>query len=208
MSDLTGLPDEELATRAIDEHLCLDVLLDRYVAKIRACAWKMVGIPNEVEDLTQEAVLRLIKSLPGFQARSSFATWVYRVAHHTCVDSYRRRAKVPPVPARPEDGVDDPWFGLEAPATDPEALFEDAIAECYVEQALRTLPADHARIATLRLIDGWSNAEIAAELGLSVDAVKGKLKRARTRLRTFLAVPRTCPICRAGEFTFDERGLR
>ena len=96
---------------------------------------------------------------------------------------------------------------LVAEATDPEALFEDAIAECYVEQALMALPPDYRRIATLRLIDGWSNEQIATELGTSVDAVKGKLKRARGRLRATLAESRACPLCSAGSFRFDERGL-
>ncbi len=93
--NLRELPDEELTPCALEDHRCLEVLLERYQEKIRACAWKMVGDPNEIEDLTQEAVLRLISSLPGFRARSSFATWVYQIAHNTCVDAYRRRSRAP-----------------------------------------------------------------------------------------------------------------
>ncbi len=43
-------------------------LLERYRDKIRACAWQMVGDPNEIDDLTQEALLRLIRSLPSFRS--------------------------------------------------------------------------------------------------------------------------------------------
>jgi RNA polymerase sigma-70 factor (ECF subfamily) len=207
--NLSGLTDEALATRAIEDHACLELLLGRYTDKIRACAWKMVGNADEIDDLTQETLLRLIRSLPSFKARSTFATWVYQVAHNTCVDAYRRRARQPAQVV----GLDADRHGLEpadelaAESTDPEALFEDAIAECYVEQALRALPPDYARIATLRLIDGWSNEQIAAELGTSVDSVKGKLKRARARLRSTLSHSRACPLCSAGSFRFDEAGL-
>jgi RNA polymerase sigma-70 factor (ECF subfamily) len=207
--DLRQQPDEQLAPCAPEDHRCLEVLLERYEQKIRACAWKMVGDPNEIDDLTQEALLRVIRSLPGFRARSSFSTWVYQVAHNTCVDAYRRRSRAPlaAVQLEAEDGEPSPAEQLVADGTDPEALLEDAIAECYVEQALRELSPDYAEIAALRLLDGWSNEEIAGRLGLSVDAVKGKLKRARARLREHLAESRECPLCSAGSFRFDVTGL-
>jgi len=203
------LRDEELAPCAPEDHRCLETLLERYQGKVRACAWQMVGDPNEIDDLTQEALLRLIRALPGFRARSSFATWVYQIAHNTCVDAYRRRSRMPVAAARLEieDGELPLAEQLVAEGTDPEALLEDSIAECYVEQALRELPDDYARIAALRLLDGWSNEEIAQALGISLDAVKGKLKRARARLREHLAESRACPLCAAGAFRFDETGL-
>lgn len=183
--------------------------MERYLEKIRACAWRMVGDPNEIEDLTQETVLRLIRSLPGFRARSSFTTWVYQVAHSTCVDAYRKRARAPVAVAQLEgdDSEGSLVERLVAEGSDPEALFEDAIAECYVEQALRRLPPEYGGIARLRLVEGWSNEEVAAAVGTSVDAVKGKLQRARARLRQTLAEDRSCPLCAAGAFRFDERGL-
>lgn len=207
--NLRELPDEELAPCAPEDHRCLEILLERYQEKIRACAWKMVGDPNEIDDLTQETALRLIRSLPGFRARSSFATWVYQIAHNTCVDAYRRRSRAPVIAAQlgSEEGELPLAEQLVAEGTDPEALLEDSIAECYVEQALHELPEEYARIAALRLLDGWSNEEIASALGVSVDAVKGKLKRARARLRERLAESRACPLCAAGAFRFDERGL-
>jgi RNA polymerase sigma-70 factor (ECF subfamily) len=206
---IEDLPDEQLLPCALEDHRCLEVLLARYQEKIRACAWRMVGDPNEIEDLSQETVLRLIRSLPGFRARSSFATWVYQVAHNTCVDAYRRRARAPVAVVELDgaEAVPAPSERLVAENTDPQTLLEDSIAECYVEQALRQLPREYATIATRRLIDGWSNEEIAQALGMSLDAVKGKLKRARARLREQLAESRGCPLCAAGEFRFDERGL-
>lgn len=206
---LEELPDEQLVPCALEDHRCLEILLRRYEEKIRACAWRMVGDPNEIDDLSQEAMLRLIRSLPGFQSRSSFGTWVYQIAHNTCVDAYRRRSRTPvrPAGAAEEGERVDSAACSRADGVDPQALLEDSIAECYVEQALRDLPAEYRRIAALRLLDGWSNEEIARALGMSLDAVKGKLKRARARLRERLADSRDCPLCRAGAFRFDGAGL-
>ena len=209
MRDDRTLSDEQLAPCAPDDHRCMEILLERYRGKIRACAWRMVGDPNEIDDLTQETALRLFRSLPGFRANSSFATWLYRIAHNTCVDAHRRRSRLPVVAAE-LDGEPDLVAVVErlvADGTDPQALLEDSIAECYVEQALRELPPEYARIATLRLVEGWSNEEIAREVGGSADAVKGKLKRARAQLRDRLAEPRDCPLCAAGTYRLDAQGL-
>ncbi len=78
-------------------------LLERYRDKIRACAWQMVGDPNEIDDVTQEALLRLIRSLPSFRGRRAVSTWIYGIAHNTCVDTHRRRS-VRPEPARARAG--------------------------------------------------------------------------------------------------------
>lgn len=99
---------------------------------------------------------------------------------------------------------------MEAPdglEPDPAGLLEDTAAECFVEHALRELPPDYARIASLRLLDGVSNEEIAARLGTTLDSVKSKLKRARAQLREKLAEPHACPLCPPGEFQFGAQGL-
>jgi RNA polymerase sigma-70 factor (ECF subfamily) len=198
--------DEELALCAAGNRDCVETFVARYEEKIRACAWRMVGDPDEIEDLTQETLLRLIRSLPSYRGEASASTWVYRIAHNTCVDAHRRRAARPQsVPLEPDEVA-----GAEAPAElelDPAALFEDAAAECFVEHAVRELPPEYSRIASLRLLDGLSNEEIADRLGTSVDAVKSKVKRARARLRERLAEPHACPLCPPGELRFGAEGL-
>ena len=204
IAPLDRISDEELALCAAGNPDCVETFLARYEEKIRACAWRMVGDPNEIDDLTQETLLRLIRSLPSYRAESSAATWVYRIAHNTCVDAHRRRAARPQtVPLEPDEAT-----RAETPVEhDPATLLEDAVAECFVEHALRELPAEYARIASLRLLDGLANEEIASRLGTSVDAVKSKLKRARAQLRETLAKPHACPLCPPGEFQFSIEGL-
>jgi RNA polymerase sigma-70 factor (ECF subfamily) len=207
VTSLDRVSDEQLAVCAEQNARCIEALLARYEEKIRACAWRMVGDPNEIEDLTQETLLRVLRSLPAFKGEASAATWVYRIAHNTCVDAHRRRAARPqttPLEFGDERIGPNQWAGDE---TDPALLLEDAVAECFVEHALRGLPADYARIASLRLLDGLPNEEIAVRLGTSVDSVKSKLKRARAQLRETLAQPHPCPLCPPGAFKFGAHGL-
>lgn len=204
---LDHLSDEQLVLCGAQNARCVEALVSRYEEKIRACAWRMVGDPNDIEDLTQETLLRLIRALPSYKREASAATWVYRIAHNTCVDAHRRRA------ARPRTApldADADKSGAQSPAglaPDPAALLEDAAAQCFVQHALGGLPADYARIASLRLLEGRSNEEIAARLGTSVDSVKSKLKRARAQLRETLGEPRACPLCPPGTFRFGADGL-
>jgi RNA polymerase sigma-70 factor (ECF subfamily) len=143
----------------------------------------------------------------SFKGKAKAATWVYRIAHDTCVDAYRRRAARPQTAPLELDDEASAANGLVGLDPDPASLLEDAVAECFVEHALQQLPADYARIASLRLLDGRSNEEIAARLGTSVDSVKSKLKRARAQLREKLAEPRACPLCPPGAFRFVTDGL-
>jgi RNA polymerase sigma-70 factor (ECF subfamily) len=207
MGSVQELTDGQLVLCASGNTRCVEALLERYRAKIRACAWRMVGDPNEIDDLTQETMLRLLRSLPSFRGEASVSTWIHRVAHNTCVDAHRRRA-VRPEAAALEAGESGEAGAPDAVAElDPAALLEDAVAECFVEHALAELPDDYATVATLRLLDGLSNEEIAERVGSTVDGVKSKVKRARARLRERLEKPSACPLCPPGEFRFDSRGL-
>jgi RNA polymerase sigma factor (sigma-70 family) len=133
--------DEQLAMCAAQNVRCVEAFLARYEEKIRACAWRMVGDPNEIEDLTQETVLRVLRSLPAFKGKASATTWVYRIAHNTCVDAHRRRA------ARPQTAPLEFWDERIGPnqragnEADPALLLEGAVSECFVEHALGGLPA-------------------------------------------------------------------
>lgn len=201
------LDDQQLALCASRNPRCVEALLERYRDKIRACAWRMVGDPNEIDDVTQETALRLLRSLPSFRGDASVSTWIYRIAQNTCVDAHRRRSVRPQAALTTDDAL-DAALGDAGTELDPAVLLEDAVAESFVEHALAGLPGDYATVATMRLLDGLSNEEIAQRVGSSVDAVKSKVKRARARLRERLDEPHACPLCPPGEFTFDEHGLR
>lgn len=213
------ISDDELALHCATEMgACLTELVSRYDKRVRDCAARMSLARAQAEDLTGEIYLRLVASLPRFEGRSAFSTWLYRLAHNTCIDTYRRemhrvRMTADPSPGadqRPAShatGADDYLAELPANWGDPAEAFDDDVRGCYLSQALGRLPDDYRQVVLLRLGEGRSNEEVARLLGTSVDSVKAKLQRARRRLREDLLVRRSCPFCQqAGAFRINGGG--
>lgn len=208
--DWSELSDEELALRSA-RHVegCLDELIRRYEQRVRDCATRMSLHRQDAEDLVQEIFARMVTSLPRFRGQSAFGTWVYRLAHNTCIDAFRRatRERQRRLTRVPEEHQADPLEDLVAGFGDPEEELEAGIQECYVGRALATLPDEYREIVRLRLVEGRSNAEVAEMLGTTVDSVKSKLRRARRQLREWLVERRSCPLCGGlGAFRIDPAG--
>lgn len=209
-TDWTRLADEELAIRC-SEHVagCMDELVARYEQRVRDCARRMSLDRQDAEDVVQEIFLRMVSSLPRFEGKSAFATWMYRLSHNTCIDAFRRssRDKAHRLTTVPKDEEGDPLDRLAAQFGDPDAELDASIQECYLGQALAALPESYRDIVRLRFGEGWSNEEVAQLLGTTVDSVKSKLRRARKLLLERLLERRSCPICKQmGPFRLGASG--
>ena len=140
----------------------------RYVGIARAYAG------NDHEDLLQEILMQIWRSLPGFQQRSSLDTWCYRVAINTGL-SWRRNGKNKSVP-----GADSGTIAEVSGAIDGH---NSAI---LLERFLRSLShADRAMV--LMYLDDLSGKEIAEVTGLSEGAVRVRIHRIKTRLESWSA---------------------
>lgn len=209
-TDWAELTDEELALRC-SEHVagCMDELVGRYEQRVRDCARRMSLDRQDAEDAVQEIFLRMVSSLPRFQGKSAFATWMYRLSHNTCIDAFRRgtRDKEHRLTTVAKDEEGDPLDRLVAQFGDPEAELDTTIQECYLGQALAGLPESYRDIVRLRLGEGRSNEEVAQLLGTTIDSVKSKLRRARKLLRGHLLERKSCPICKQmGPFRLEASG--
>ncbi|MBI3648649.1 MAG: sigma-70 family RNA polymerase sigma factor [Actinobacteria bacterium] len=210
-TDWAELTDEELAIRC-SEHVagCMDELVGRYEQRVRDCAQRMSLDRQDAEDAVQEIFLRMVSSLPRFQGKSAFATWMYRLSHNTCIDAFRKgtRDKEHRLTTVPKDEEGDPLDRVAAKFGDPEAELDATIQECYLGQALAGLPESYRDIVRLRLGEGRSNGEVAQLLGTTVDSVKSKLRRARKLLQERLLERRSCPICKQmGPFRLEASGV-
>lgn len=153
---------------------------------------------EEAEDLVPETFLRALLAIPNFRGRSSFGTWLYAIAHNTCVDAARRHLRT----RRTED-LDALVESPREPAAGRivEDELDDQIRHCLVGRAIAALPPDYRAVVQLRLGDGLSNEAAAARLGTSTESVKAKLQRARKLLRHRLSRPSDCPLCQGlGKF--------
>lgn len=171
--------DADLLGRyAAGDQAAARVLTFRHAPRVLAVARRMLGDGAEAEDVTQEALLRLWKIAPDWEAgRAAVGTWLYRVASNLCIDRIRRRREV----------------GLEAVAEMPDGAptavsrLEAADRTSALDGALATLPERQRLAVVLRHLEERSNPEIADIMGISVEAVESLLSRARRELAARLA---------------------
>ncbi len=141
-------------------------------------AQRMLGDPAEAEDVAQEAMLRLWRAAPGWQAgKAKVSTWLYRVVVNLATDRLRRRRSVPLDAApEPEDG---------RPGAEDGLIEADRAAA--LEAALLTLPERQREAVVLRHLEGLANPEIAEILGVGVEAVESLTARGKRGLMQALS---------------------
>ena len=163
-------------------------LVEANQGKIYTLTLRMTGNPDDGAELAQEAFLRAWKGLPGFQAESSFSTWLYRLASNVCIDFLRKQKR-----RRGLDGVSlDEEQGTAAALQVPDSRFtpegelERKQLRQAVQRGLEKLSQEHRQALILREMEGLSYGEIARVLGVEEGTVKSRIARARLALRKIL----------------------
>ncbi len=133
--------------------------------------------PHQAADLAQEVLIAVWKALPRFRAEASMRTFVARIVHNRCISHVVRNHKA----ARTAELSDD----LPSPADDPEQSAINADRREQLLAAIRGLPLAY-RVPVTFAVEGFSPAEIAELVGISVNAVAVRLTRAKALLRLHL----------------------
>jgi len=172
-------------------------LVGPYRAELHAHCYRMLGSTPDAEDALQEALLRAWRGLQGFEGRSSFRSWLYKIATNACLKAIERRPKrVLPIDygpaADPHDGPGEPvvesvWLepypdgriGLEDGLLGPDARYEqrEGVELAFVA-AFQHLPARQRAVLILRDVLGFSARETAETLETTPVSVDSALQRA------------------------------
>ncbi len=150
-------------------------LYREHVGRVYGLCLRMTGQAAAAEDLTQDTFVSAWKSLAGYEGRSSFSTWLHRIAINAVLAA-RRGPR-----GRHETSLTD------AEGNDMEMTAEDVMDEATpidLERAIGTLPPGARDIVVLHGIYGYSHVEAAGMLGVAVGTCKAQLHRARQLLRT------------------------
>jgi RNA polymerase sigma-70 factor (ECF subfamily) len=138
----------------------------------------------EADEVAQEVFLRAWRGLARFEERSTFATWLYRIAFN---EAQRRLARRPPATAVSRHDDEEAIAALPAAlATGPQAQLLDRELEQMLRAALGELPADLRAAVVLRDLEGLSTEEAASVTGVRQAAFKSRLHRGRMQLRALL----------------------
>lgn len=181
MSDLDDLSDDALVLRyATGDMAVAQTLTVRLVPRCLAFATRMLkGDRSEAEDVTQEAMLRLWRQAPKWDADGAArpSTWLLKVASNLCIDRLRKRAFVD------LDAIDTPVD--PAPGPLDTLVAQDRVR--VLDDALASLPDRQRQAVILRHIEGWPNSEIADTMDITVEAVESLIARAKRSLKAILA---------------------
>ncbi len=181
-------PSPALVQRAqAGDPTALSALVQSQQTYVYSIAMSLMHNPADAADMTQEAFVRLLRSLGTYRAETKFTTWLYRLVTNICLDGLRRRG-------RPVESLDDTGpGGDDAQAagdrladndrwTQPEqevALRESATE---VRRALAELPAAQRLALTLHYFEDMRYEDIAETMHLPLNTVKSHIRRGKERL--------------------------
>ena len=169
------------------DHDAFRHLVDRHSRSVFRLAYRLTGHEQDAEDVVQETFLRAFREIRRFEARASFATWLYRITVNCSHDLLRQR---PRAGTRPS--LDDPEIALAAELADASAA-ADPLRELAsrriderVRSAMRDLSDQERSAFVMRHFEGLSIEEIGRALDLKTSAAKHSIFRAVHKLRRAL----------------------
>jgi RNA polymerase sigma-70 factor (ECF subfamily) len=145
-------------------------------ATIRAFVARRARTPHDVDDITQETLVRLYRSAPNLRTEDALEGWMYRIARSAITDHYRR-ASVRPEPVDPEQ-VDLHWRSDEPESPDAEL----ALAAC-LSPLLARIPDTYRTALELTDLGDLTQHQAATQLQLSPSGMKSRVQRGRRMLR-------------------------
>jgi RNA polymerase sigma-70 factor (ECF subfamily) len=170
----------ELVARARQgDRDALEGVLATIAPSIHRFGLRMCKNVHDAEDVLQDTLINVANHLGDFEGRSSLSSWVFALTRSACA---RKRRGLKNRPPESDDRL------AEAPdlGPTPEARAADQELASALSGALDALSDDYREVILLRDIEGLSAPEAASALGITVDALKSRLHRAREALRTAL----------------------
>ncbi len=155
-------------------------LVETYQKPVYNLCYRMLGEPDLAEDAAQETFLRAYQNLARYDLNRSFATWLLSIAAHHCIDRLRRK-KLPTFSFHDDEGSPREYIP-DASAAHPEKAAIRGEAREYMQRLLHNLSETDRAAVVMRYWHGFSDAEIAESLSLTISAVKSRLHRSRRKL--------------------------
>ncbi|HTY49130.1 MAG TPA: sigma-70 family RNA polymerase sigma factor [Steroidobacteraceae bacterium] len=142
-----------------------------YVDRIYGLCMRLVRNTSAAEDCTQQAFVNAWTALPHFEARSSFGTWLHRIAANVALGDRRKVARFPQGLSAEVEGIGGP------------VIFDTPMEVRDIEAAIQALPDGARHVLVFCGIYGFSHAEVATMLGIAEGTCRAQLHRARELLR-------------------------
>lgn len=165
----------------------LEALITRYQPRVLRFGSRMCGDSEDAQDVAQETLLTMARSLREFRGESSVSTWLYTIARSFCIKKRRRSKFAPAHPISLDAPEGEHLQGLPDLGPSPERAAYGREIGAALDASIAALDPGHREVLLLRDVEGLSAPEVGTVLGLSIDAVKSRLHRARLAVRQHVA---------------------
>lgn len=171
---IASTPDNRLVQLAVKgDQEAFNHLYDRYFTAVyKRVAYLVPG--EDVDDVTQEVLIAMLKSLKSFRGESKFSTWL-RVITNRHIANYYRKNK--------HSLTDSPLDNESSAIKSSQTLSETELTRIFVQQGLDQIPEQYREIIILRFAEGLKFQEIADLQEKSLDATKSMFRRAISAMR-------------------------
>ena len=185
--------------RARDEE-AFERVINEYYSPMLRLAMQYVRSREEAEEVIQDTWLAVLSGIDGFESRSSFKTWLFRILVNRARSRAKREARTVAFSAiasagggatysgaaQPLESARPAWTANTPETRDPEANVLARELNTRIESAIATLPRGQQAVITLRDVEGWSADEVCDALEISQINQRVLLHRARARVREAL----------------------
>jgi RNA polymerase sigma-70 factor (ECF subfamily) len=167
---LASLSDADLIARVVaGSREDFEALVRRHNQRLFRAARAIVKADDEAEDVVQQTWLEVYRHLPQFRGDAAFTTWATRIAVNAALAHARKRPAIAEVPDMPDETAD----------AAPDDNVEREQLGRLLEQCLQRLPQGNREVMVMRDVLELDTAETAELLGLTPEAVRVRLHRAR-----------------------------
>jgi RNA polymerase sigma-70 factor (ECF subfamily) len=171
----------------LGDHHAFDMLMLRHQQKLARVVSRYHKLPQQIEDIVQEAFIKAYLGIMSFREDSRFSTWLHRIGVNTAIDflaAERRRIPLDQPPIRVD--TNEPIALEIVDENNPEQLLATQQINATVTNALKELPKELRLAITLREFDGLSYEEIAEIMGCPIGTVRSRIFRARENISAIL----------------------
>ena len=196
---LSDKGDMTLVAAAKNENRqAFEVLAQRHARRIFFAARRMTRTREDAEDVVQQSLQKAFVHLHQFEGKSSFSTWLTRIAMNEALMLLRRSHGLREVPMDDANANEEASIAVKMPdsSPDPEVSYSQREREQILSSALNELPRGTRRAIELRELEERSTQETARIMGISVGAVKARVfhgrRKLRERLKHFVGSAWTC----------------
>jgi RNA polymerase sigma-70 factor (ECF subfamily) len=187
-----------------------EILIQRYRLKILAVARRFTRIREDAEDVVQQSFQKAFVHLHKFEGKSSFSTWLTRIAINEALMFLRKGRGVCVISIDDISGDEETGLRLEIPDSrpSPESAFLQDERKRILSAAMNKLTPRTRKTVELRELDELSTEEAARAMGLSVAVVKGRLFHGRRKLHKVLRGSPLGKIVRSPQFNCERKRIK